>query len=1474
MKKLVVLVVLSCLLAVLGATAAPWSLPAAPVQVSKVAALATDAPGSINEGKIYLQAHNILAARNQFALAVAADPANQEANLLYGVTRVFAIMENQSPGSAGLDSVREIFELSGFSFTAFGIYGMEGTGPEGIAATTPRTGAMLDFVTAKVLPELDAALLNLAKVTSPSFSSSIAPAALATYGDNITVDYADALVLKALLNVVKCNLNLLVVYGPDVKLPELASDPDQLLTYKQLFADPGFLTPREPTRLATARSALIDFIDGYTLALPLLTGRSGSGHHLFVVDAIVTNEPAQFSTEGLTEMADTLAEIKTALSGTHVFPGTAPLQDRTVDLSKFFNAASPLSIRSGLSDCASGTALPDATLKGLFPLGLSGRDELASRYGAHILSVACTGRDVPLLQVDADYMYFGDYGGTVAGPRPVTINNRGTGTLQISSIGFGGSNAADFTVEKGTCASLAPTLGAGASCDLSINMKRPPATYGSIYAELQIASDDLLDPVKYLWVQGYQQTPTGGTISGKVKDAVTGQGMSAYVYFEDPLQGYAVRMAYTDATGAYSVSDLPVGNYKVRVSTWDASYVTQWYNNKPDKSSANTVVLTTAPLPLADVLLAKGSSVSGLVKDAQTGAGLSGISITLFDSQSNRPVASGSTSYNGSYAISGVPGGSYKVQFSSNYGGQYLTQWYSGGAAVTVTAPQPLHLEDTGLAKGATITGRVTDAATLAPLVGLDVQVFEAQSEEFVTSGRTDSSGGYSAGGLPTGSYKVFFQGNSQYSGAWYQNAASLSQATLVTVSAPNTRSGIDAALAHGGSISGRVTDRSGNPLQYVRVSAFDSSKNDDEIQANTDYSGNYSITGLAPGEYQVEFHGRSQDYVPQYYSDAFYPDESSSVPVVASGNTGGIDAELSRGGSISGKVSDSGGAPLSGAWLMVYDANGNEVYDTETDASGQYLAKGLPAGGYKIRFEGDRHGLVNSFNGGAARLAEAPLLQLSATLQLTGINATLLPGGSISGTVTDAAGAPVPFAGIHIFDLRGATIANAEADAAGRYQAGGIPAGSFKLLAEHDPFAARWYGGKTSFATATAVTVGALADVTGANVQLGTGAMILAPVMIADFGPVVIQSTTAFKILQIYNTGSENMVPGQAVLSGANASEFRLSNDLCSGRALPRGGECSVRVWFTPQSQLTKNATVTIPYNAAGTTSLTIPVLGSGVAPLLPATSTTVASSANPSLKGAPVTFTATVTPVASGSAIPTGGVTFKDGAAILGTATLNASGKASFPSSLLSAGTHSITAQYGGSSSYNASSSAALVQTVQEPQRTLSVALTGDGSGSVHSNPSGIACSTGSSVGCSANFTGGGTVALIPSAASYSSFGTWSGACTGTGSCQVVMDAVKNVGASFIANPATVRIDGKSEKYYSLDGAFDAIGAQGQTVRARAQIFVEHVIMTTPMSILFKGGFTDLAFGTQAAGSFTVLDGSLRIRQGALKVDRLRLR
>lgn len=104
---------------------------------------------------------------------------------------------------------------------------------------------------------------------------------------------------------------------------------------------------------------------------------------------------------------------------------------------------------------------------------------------------------------------------------------------------------------------------------------------------------------------------------------------------------------------------------------------------------------------------------------------------------------------------------------------------------------------------------------------------------------------------------------------------------------------------------------------------------------------------------------------------------------------------------------------------------------------------------------------------------------------------------------------------------------------------------------------------------------------------------------------------------------------------------------------------------------------------------------------------STAIVSSANPSSVGEPVTFTATV----SGLVIqPTGTVTFMDGATTLGTANLNASSQANFTISTLAAGSHSITAVYGGNSYYNSSTSNLLTQTVNQNTTTTSVVSSAD--------------------------------------------------------------------------------------------------------------------------------------------------------------------
>jgi len=87
---------------------------------------------------------------------------------------------------------------------------------------------------------------------------------------------------------------------------------------------------------------------------------------------------------------------------------------------------------------------------------------------------------------------------------------------------------------------------------------------------------------------------------------------------------------------------------------------------------------------------------------------------------------------------------------------------------------------------------------------------------------------------------------------------------------------------------------------------------------------------------------------------------------------------------------------------------------------------------------------------------------------------------------------------------------------------------------------------------------------------------------------------------------------------------------------------------------------------------------------------STTLGSSPNPSIMGQPVTFTAAVTPSDA-----TGSVNFMDGTSPLGSATLSG-GTATYSTSGLSFGSHSITAGYSGDSNYNGSTSLVITQTV----------------------------------------------------------------------------------------------------------------------------------------------------------------------------------
>ncbi|HEY7209112.1 MAG TPA: Ig-like domain repeat protein [Bryobacteraceae bacterium] len=145
-----------------------------------------------------------------------------------------------------------------------------------------------------------------------------------------------------------------------------------------------------------------------------------------------------------------------------------------------------------------------------------------------------------------------------------------------------------------------------------------------------------------------------------------------------------------------------------------------------------------------------------------------------------------------------------------------------------------------------------------------------------------------------------------------------------------------------------------------------------------------------------------------------------------------------------------------------------------------------------------------------------------------------------------------------------------------------------------------------------------------------------------------------------------------------------------------------------TPVSGATGKATLTTSALLAGSHSITATYNGdanrlmSNSAAITETvnkgtTKTTLSSSANPSSHGAAVTFTAAIIPEFGGR--PIGGtVTFKDGAMTLGTADIDkTTAKATFATSALTAGNHSITATYGGAPNRLGSTSPALIQVVK---------------------------------------------------------------------------------------------------------------------------------------------------------------------------------
>lgn len=165
--------------------------------------------------------------------------------------------------------------------------------------------------------------------------------------------------------------------------------------------------------------------------------------------------------------------------------------------------------------------------------------------------------------------------------------------------------------------------------------------------------------------------------------------------------------------------------------------------------------------------------------------------------------------------------------------------------------------------------------------------------------------------------------------------------------------------------------------------------------------------------------------------------------------------------------------------------------------------------------------------------------------------------------------------------------------------------------------------------------------------------------------------------------------------------------------------------------------------------------------------------------------------------------------------------------------------------------------------PTSQLTVTLAGNGGGSLNSVPSGLTCTGGS---CSANFYAGSDVTIMPTAATSSSFGPWTGDCAGSGNCTVSMTANRSATASFALNN-TVRI---GDNYYGTLNSAYTNAPLNAIMLTRGVTFFENLDLNLGLAVTLAGGYESTF---QSRPGYTTIDGTLTISNGSFVADRLML-
>jgi hypothetical protein len=318
------------------------------------------------------------------------------------------------------------------------------------------------------------------------------------------------------------------------------------------------------------------------------------------------------------------------------------------------------------------------------------------------------------------------------------------------------------------------------------------------------------------------------------------------------------------------------------------------------------------------------------------------------------------------------------------------------------------------MAADGSIAGNVTGAGG-EPIAGDQVCAQSTTSTFGYHCASTASSGEYTIESVPTGNYRVHFEGKGEFVGEWYEDAPSESGAKLVAVAEGATAGGVDAELTVGATVEGVVTDASGGQaLDHIQVCAATTISNPINNGCTTSGpDGHYRLVGIPTGEYKLRFlpglPGGDPDYLTLYYPDAESAEGGSTLHLVDGSTVTGIDVAMHLGGTIAGTVLDGAGNPVEGERACVYPVLGNTnggyciVHSAITAADGTYTIHGVPSGEYRVSFSAQNGNFLPQFYPGQPTRSTGGAVTVAAPGAVAGIDAALQPGGVISGTLTES---------------------------------------------------------------------------------------------------------------------------------------------------------------------------------------------------------------------------------------------------------------------------------------------------------------------------------------------------------------------------------------------------------------------------------------------------------------------------------------